>query len=148
MKASRLRWPEWLIGAGSAVLLASMLLLPWYAHSVDGWNGLRHSRWLIVVTVAFGLAAGLVQAGRRAPAVPVTMTMLAGALGGLTVLWLIYRVLISPPGASRMVGGFIGLAASAAIAYGGWRSMRLDGISEADGPGEIPVVDLTPGVDS
>jgi hypothetical protein len=141
LRLSRLRWPEWLIGAGSAVLLASMLALHWYAHSTDGWHGLRHARWLVAVTVAVGFLAVVAQASRQAPAVPVTLTLFAMLLGGLTVLWLIYRVLISPPGGDRMAGGFIGLAGACAVAYGSWRSLRTEGIAPEDAPSEIPVVD-------
>ncbi len=144
MKLARVRWPEWLIAAGSAVLLASMLALPWYAHSVNGWNGLRHSGWLLVVSAGTGLALLVLQAALRAPAVPVTITLFAALLGGASVVWLIYRVLISPPGGDRLAGGFIGLLGAAAIAYGGWRSLRLEGIAEGDAPPAIPTVDPSP----
>jgi hypothetical protein len=139
----RLRWPEWLIGAGSAVLLASILALPWYAGSVDGWHGLRHARWLIVVTVAGGFAAALFQAIRRGPAVSITLTILTGPLAAATTIWLIYRVLISPPGGDRLAGGFVGLGSAAAIVYGAWRSMRLDGAAAGDARPDVPVVDPT-----
>src|ERR1700732_5314841 len=104
-----------------------MLLLPWYSvtsvsgpsgaryfvkRSVDGWNGLSHARWLLLLTIVVAFALVVFQATRRAPAVPVSFSLLAAALGGLTTLWLIYRVLISPPGGSRDVGGIIGLLSS------------------------------------
>ena len=57
-------------------------------------------------------------------------------------MWLIYRVLISPPGGSRDLGGIIGLLSALAITYGGYASLRLEGIAPADGPGEIPTVSL------
>jgi hypothetical protein len=153
---SRLRWPEWVVGVASVVLLAAMLLLPWYTvpgstpgpppqyaitSSVDGWNGLSHARWLIAVTIGLGLALVFVQASRRAPAIPVTLSLFTFLFGGLTVLWLIYRILISPAG-GREAGCWIGLAAACAITYGGYRSVRLEGIAPADGPGEIPAVRL------
>jgi hypothetical protein len=124
------------------VLVAS-LALPWYAGSVDGWEGLRHARWLIVVSGAVGLAALLLQALERAPAVPVTLTLFAGLLGLGTTIWLIYRVLINPPGGDRLVGGFVALASAAAISYAAWRSMRLEGIAPEDSPSDIPVVELS-----
>lgn len=154
--ASRIRWPEWVVGVGGAVLLASMLLLPWFtlvslsgppgpplgaAYKVDGWNGLQHARWLLLVTILLALAALIVQARQRAPAVPVTLALFASWFGGLSVLWLIYRVVIDPPG-GRELGGWIGLIAAAAIAYGGYRSVRLEGIADKDAPREIPVIKL------
>ena len=147
---ARIRLPEYVIGAGSAVLLASMLLLPWYhlrtltgIHRVDGWNGLSHARWLLVVTVAVGFAAFLFQAARRAPAIPVTLSLFAGFLGAASAAWLIYRVLIDPPGSSRMVGGFVGLAGACAIAVGGYLSVRTEGIAPSDAPQDIPTLDLS-----
>ena len=145
------------MGIGALVLLGSMLLLPWYSltsvsappgpqyfikTSVDGWHGLRHAHWLLLVTILVAFALVFFQATRRAPAVPVTLSLVAGVLGGLTVLWLIYRVLISPPGGSRELGGFIGLLGGLAIAYGGYASLRLEGIASADGPSAIPTIPL------
>jgi hypothetical protein len=157
LNSSRLRQPEWIVGAGGVVLLASMLLLPWYqltrssappgstyfvTTSVDGWHGLSNARWLILATVVAAFALVFFQATRRAPAVPVTLSLLTALLGGLTVLWLIYRVLISPPGGDRKAGAIIGLLSACAIVYGGYQSLRREGIAAADGPGEIPTVSL------
>jgi hypothetical protein len=153
---SRVRWPEWTVGAGSMLLLGSVLLLPWYqlsesspppgpryfiTYSLDGWNGLHSARWLLLVTIVTGLALLFFQATRRAPAIPVTFSLLAALIGALAALWLIYRVLIDPPG-GRQLGGWIGLLGACAIAYGGYRSLRLEGISPADAPPEIPTVRL------
>jgi hypothetical protein len=154
---TRLRRPELIVGVGGLVLLASMLLLPWYTLtevsgppgpqyfiqiSVDGWNGLSHAHWLLLVTIVVAFALVFVQLSRRAPAIPVTFSLLATVLGGLATLWLIYRVLISPPGGSRDVGGFIGLLSAAGITYGGYASVRLEGIAPADAPSEIPTIGL------
>jgi FtsH-binding integral membrane protein len=153
---SRLRWPEWVVGAGGVGLLASMLLLPWFqlseasgppgpaqliTYSVDGWNGLSHARWLLLVTILAAFALVLFQARLRAPAIPVTLSWVVAVLGGLSVLWLIYRVIISPAG-GREIGGWIGLISAGAIAYGGFASLRLEGIARADAPQEIPTVKL------
>jgi hypothetical protein len=156
LRATRLRWPEWLTGAGGLVLLGAMLLLPWYqvtlasgpggptyyvAEKLDGWNGLSHARWLLVLTVLLALAVGFFQAQRRAPALPATLSMLASVLAAFTTLWLVVRVVIAPAG-GREIGGWVGLLAAAAIAYGGFSSVRLEGIDAADGPGEIPTIGL------
>ncbi len=131
-----------LIGAGGLVLLGSMLLLPWYRRvsvsgppapryfvmtSVDGWHGLSNAHWLLLVTILVAWALVFFQATRRAPAIPVTLSLLAAVLGGLTALWLIYRVLINPPGSGRELGAFVGLLASLAITYGGYASLRDGG---------------------
>jgi hypothetical protein len=157
LDSSRLRWPEWIVGAGGILLLASMLLLPWYgltysspppgpryfvSTSVDGWNGLSHAHWLLLITILLAFALVYFQASRRAPAIPVALSVLTPILGSVTVLWLIYRVLISPPGGDRKTGAIIGLLSACTIVYGGYWSMRRDGIATADGPSEIPTVTL------
>jgi len=144
MRLDRLRWPEWVIGAGGVLLLGSMLGLPWYrgrSGSLDGWRSLTHLRWVFLVAAVAALATAALQANRRAPAIPVTVTLFTTLLGGVTTALLIYRVLADPPGGSRKVGGFVALAGALAIAYGGWRSLRLDGIAARDAPPDIPVID-------
>ncbi|MBV9466773.1 MAG: hypothetical protein JO206_09070 [Solirubrobacterales bacterium] len=146
---SRLRGGEVIAGTGSVILLASLFVLPWYrvgaAVSLDGWHGLTHLRWLSLVTVIAGAALVYLQAARRAPALPVTVSVFVTVLGALTALWLIYRVLIDPP-SGQQVGAYVGLLGACAIAYGGYASMRQEGIATADEPQEIPTVGL-PGQD-
>jgi hypothetical protein len=152
LRFSRLRWPEWVIGAGGLLLLVSMLLLPWFhvitfspvryyfVTSHDGWYGLTHARWLILLTILAAFAVVFFQARERSPALPVVFTQIALVLAGLTVLWLIYRVLIHPPG-GREIGGWIALVSAAAIVFGTYWSFRLEGIAEVDAP-DIPTVRL------
>lgn len=153
LRFSRLRWPEWVIGAGGLLLLVSMLLLPWFhvitfspvrhssATSDDGWHGLTDGRWLILLTILAAFAAVFFQARERSPALPVVFTQTAWVLACLTFVWLIYRVLINPPG-GREIGGWIALASAAAIVFGGYWSCRLEGIAEADAP-NVRTVRLT-----
>jgi hypothetical protein len=154
MRLDRVRWAEWMIGAGGALLLASMLALPWYRSSparpgsLSGWTSLTHLRWVFVACAAVALATWLAQAGLRAPAVPATLTLFAGFLGGATTILLIYRVLADPPGGARKVGGFVALAAALVVTYGSWRSLRTDGISPRDAPADIPTVDPLAGTHS
>ena len=143
MRLGRLRWPEWLIAAGGVLLLVAMLALPWYRTprgSVTGWDGLSHMRWVFLAAAVLALAAAVFQAVRPSPAIPVTIILFATLLGGATAALLIYRVLADPPGGARKVGGFLALAAAAATAYGGWRSLRTDAVPEIDSPDEIPVI--------
>jgi hypothetical protein len=139
---SRLRRGEWTVGAGSLVLLASMLLLPWYGDSrtIDGWNALSHFRWLVVVTLVAAGALLLFTATRRAPAVPVTLSLFVALLGAACTAWLLYRVAIDPV-AGRKAGGWVALAGAAAIAYGGMSAVRREGIAASDAPATIPTVE-------
>ena len=135
---SRLRRGELLAGAGAVLLLAFMLAGKW-AGSHSGWAALTSLRWLIAVTIAAALGLLLLQTTRRAPAVPVTMSLIVAVLGVITVVALIYRVLINPP-AEQHAAAYLGLISAIALAYGGYLSMREEGIARRDAPREIPVV--------
>jgi FtsH-binding integral membrane protein len=132
---SRLRRGEWIVGAGSVVLLASMLLLPWFgaARTLDGWNALTHFRWLVVVTLLTAGAMLFFSATRPAPAIGVTLSLFVSVLGALCTAWLVYRVALDPV-AGRKSGGWVALAGSVAIAYGGFSATRRQGIAPHDAP--------------
>ena len=159
---SRLRRGEVIAGAGAVVLLASMFFLKWYGlgsavaptarvlgvpTSVDGWNSLTHLRWLLLLTIVCALALVFFQATRRAPAVPVSLSVVLAVLAPLSALALIYRVLINEPGSDNVVeqkvGAFVGMISAIVLVYGGYLSLRKEGIADTDGPGEIETV--TPG---
>jgi hypothetical protein len=157
LRASRLRWPEWVVGAGGVVLLLATFLMSWYTltlssqppgpitlipQQVDGWHGLQIGHWFLLLAVLLALATVFFQAQRRAPALPVALSVMASIFGGVCVLWLVARVLIAPPG-GRGMGGWIGLLGAAAITYGGYESVRREGIAPEDGPAEIPRIELS-----
>lgn len=146
----------------SAVALVVFLFaLPWYGlktpfgwtaatlgvpTSFTGWDALRHMRWLLLITPASAIALGYFQASRRAPAIPVTLSVVVTVLGALTALLLIYRVLLDVPGSGELharVGAYLGLLSALGITYGGYASMRQEGISQQDAPTEIETVKLT-----
>ena len=136
--ASRVRRGEVLAGAGALLLVVFLLAGNW-ARSRSGWDVLVSLRWLLALTIlaAFGLM--LVQSSRRAPAVPVTMSLLVTVLGAISALALIYRVLINPP-AHQHAAAYLGLLSAIGLAYGGYLSMRKEGIARRDAPPDIPVV--------
>jgi hypothetical protein len=156
---SRLRSGELIAGVAAVVLAVSVFLLPWFgltgmiapvaarlgvSTSVNGWHSLTSVRWLMLVTIMAALALVYLQGTRRSPALPATFSLIVMLLGGLTTLALIYRVLIDVPGnngvVDHRVGGFIGLISACAIAYGGYRSLRQEGIAPRDEPKDIPTV--------
>jgi len=158
---SRLRRGEWIVAAGAVLLAAAMFLLPWYgvksplgptaaslgrSTSWDGWHGLTNIRWLVLVTILVALALVWLQATRRAPALPVSFGVIVMVLGLLTTLALIYRVVIDVPGANSLVdrkaGGFVGIVATIAIFYGGYRSIREEGLGPRDERIEVERVSL------
>lgn len=138
----RLRRGELLAGTGAVLLLVFLLAGKWYGHGSGartGWQALTSLRWLLVVTIAAALALVAAQVTRRSPAIPVTLSMIVAVLGLITVLALIYRVLISPA-AHEQAGAFLGLLSAIGLAYGGYLSLREEGIARRDAPREIPIV--------
>jgi hypothetical protein len=135
-----------MLAGASAVLLAIFLVGgKWYGGgsgtggSLTGWQALTDLRWLMLVTIV--AAAGLVvaQVTRRAPAIPVTMSLIVMLLGIVTVIALIYRVLISPP-PHQEAGAYLGLLFAIGIMCGGYLSLRQEGIARQDAPTNIPIV--------
>jgi hypothetical protein len=161
IETSRLRPGEIIAAASAVLLLVFMFALPWYevksapgsapstlgvSAKLDGWQALTHVRWLIVVTIIAGLALAYFQATRPAPAIPVSLSVIVTVLGLLASLVLVYRVLINVPGSDDLVsataGAYLGLLSALGILYGGFASMRQEGISPRDAPTEIETVRL------
>jgi predicted signal transduction protein with EAL and GGDEF domain len=158
---ARLRRGEWIAGASAVLMLVFVFVLPWYgltstvappatrlasSTSINGWDGLPHVRWLVLVTVLGALALIYFQASRQAPALAVSISVIVTVLGILTLLALLYRVVINVPGPDGVLearaGAYLGLASALGVAYGAYASLRTEGIAERDGPGEIPTVRL------
>jgi hypothetical protein len=159
IELSRLRLGEAVAGLGGLVLLFSLFVTTWYgttgpisptaallgaSTSYNGWHALTDLRWLILITAALAIALAYFQATRRAPAIPVSLSVIVTVLALLTVLFLIYRVLINVPGPDsvidRKAGAYLGLISSLAVLYGGSTSLRHEGIRPSDAPAEIPTV--------
>lgn len=146
VRLSRLRPGEWIVTVAGVVTLISLFALPWFrlypgAPTQDGWNGFLHGRWMLAATLILACGLFWFQATRRSPAIPVTLGLFATLFAAVSALWLIYRLLIDPPHATREAGGFVALASMITLAYGGWRSIRDERVAPADRPSEIPTVD-------
>jgi hypothetical protein len=145
--STRIRRGEAIAGLSAALLLALLFLTPWFRFGMgpvntdaDGWHGLPTLRWLIVVTALTGLLLLFAQATRRAPALPVTLSVITTTLGALTTLALIIR--LPTDSASPRVGAFAGLVAVAALTVGAFISLRReDGwVPDEDHPIETIVI--------
>ncbi|HEY3727551.1 MAG TPA: hypothetical protein VGL51_10280 [Solirubrobacteraceae bacterium] len=160
---SRLRRGEIVVGSSALVLVVVLFALPWYglsgdigrtaatlglATTVNGWNGLTTLRWLILITVLAGLALTYFQGTRRAPAIPVSLSVIVITLALLTALCLIYRVFISVPGPDSLIearaGAYVGLAGALALVYGAYRSLREEDRPDLERNAAIPTVELEP----
>jgi hypothetical protein len=127
-------------------VLAPELALTHHATSWDGWHGLTNLRWLVLLTILLALALVWLQATQRAPALPVTFSMIVTVVSFVTTVALILHFLIDTPGSADLInrkyGGFVGLVASAVMFYGGYLSLRQEGLSERDARTDIPTVSL------
>jgi uncharacterized membrane protein YhaH (DUF805 family) len=142
------------IAAVSAILLfIFMFFLTWFGAEVSGiggfsaegggnaWSTLELIRFVLLVTIIAALAmTGLRLADSDAePLMP--MSVLVTMLGVLSVLLILFRI-VDPPtfaslggvsvDATLRVGIFLGLIASAGIAYGGYTTMQEEGITFGD----------------
>jgi hypothetical protein len=143
----RIRRGEIIAGLSAVLLLALLFLIPWFRFGsgpvgtdADGWHGLPTLRWLILLTGLTGLLLGFFQATRRAPALPVTMSVIATTLGALTTLALFIR--LPTDSGSPRAGAFLGLVAAAALTAGAFMSLRQeDGwVPDRDHPIETIVI--------
>src|SRR5215469_14046832 len=104
-RLARLRPPEWALAAVSVGLLVVLFALPWYGRE-NGWQSLTVLGPLTAMVAALGIAACVLQATQRAPALPVALAVIELALGLILGIALIVRVVIDPP----KLGGYLGLA--------------------------------------
>ena len=124
---SRLRAGE--VAAG----LSGVLLLAWARRPEAGVL-----RWLSLITGISALALPYAQATRRAPALPVALSVLVTALGGVTATGLLRRVLF------RHSATFPGLFAALGVVGGGYASMRQESGTDLAELGELETITLEP----
>lgn len=140
-----------LIGAGeltSAIAALALLILlfatKWYgvagvpdpsaarpavSTAINGWHGLTIVRWVVLLTVIVAVGSVLLHISQRRHGSKTDTSRLVSALGALTSIVLIYRVLVSLPSSDRVIdqklGAVLGLACALIIAVAG-RQSRLE----------------------
>jgi uncharacterized membrane protein YhaH (DUF805 family) len=154
------------VAGGSAVLLFIFMFFDWFKVEVSGagfvggslggnaWEWFTWIDLLMLLTVIVALAVVVIRLSDAVFEPPVSLNAVVAVLGGLSVLFVLYRI-IDPPGASesfggvsvdvgRQIGVFLGLIAAAGITYGGYRAMQEEGttfgeigdnLSNRGGPG-------------
>jgi hypothetical protein len=146
---SRLRGGEWLAGLGVIVMIVALFGLHWYGPSAgdattrSGWNGATHLHWLLALAILVGLALVVSQAACRAPALPACLSVVSSVLAAITLLWLLYRVVLDAQ-PHQQIGAWVELVGGLLLFVGSYWSLRQEGIAPEDGPGEIPVLTLSP----
>jgi hypothetical protein len=180
LQPARLRWPEWLVGSGGALLLVFLFGVNWfglrsgsfginingtgplaggrgtipahlirYADGLTGWDSFSVLRWFLLATALLALSLALTQAAFRAPAVPVSLAVIAFVVSLITFVWLAVRLVFAGPGGgtdllAHRPGAWLALGANGMVVIGALWSLRVEGIRPEDGPGEIPLVTAAP----
>jgi len=141
MDLRRLRLGEKLAGGGGIALLV-LAFLPWYARSEpqSAWEAFAVIDLLLALTALMGVAVAILAVTRRAPALPVAVSVLLTALAAVVSLLLAYR-LLNQPGPNELVdvrpAAYLGLACLLVLAAGGWRSVADENAGGAATP-EVP----------
>ncbi len=155
MDAARLGKGE-MIAAVSGAALFIIMFLPWFGYDLGGpasdvadqlgvtvpdidtsvnfnaWESFGFIDIVLFVTVVVSVAFGIAAAMARDVALPVAASAIVAGLGILSLVLVAYRLLDTPSESSRKFGLFLGLIATAGIAYGGWVGMQEEGTSFGD----------------
>ena len=144
------------IAGGSAILLFIFMFFDWFGVEVSGVGGFSGSvpggggsAWdaldFIPIILVITIIATLVMVGLRLadsayePSVP--MSTIVTVLGVISVLLILFRI-IDPPSfasfggvsvdATLSIGIFLGLIAAVGVAFGGYSTMKEEGITFGD----------------
>lgn len=133
VELARLDRGDRLQGAGALVLFVCLFFVPWWgittttpagtvSSSLNGWHTFTNSRWLWLLTVVAVAIHVVRRAGGRPPAWSISPAAVLGALGGLSAVLILFRILDHPSGSTGELLGF-GYAASAGIKVGIWGAL-------------------------
>jgi hypothetical protein len=168
LRTGRLKRGEWLLGAGSTLLLIDFFAVSWFSYqprvhaiiaalgqrvSANGWNTFTVLDPLTLVVCLVGIAILLLSAIRPSPALPVVLTTLLLPVSFIQAVLMLIRVLLDPPavhllqvGSSNAVqvrpGGYLGVALSVVIFAGVYLSLRRDAVAEEDSPAMIETISV------
>jgi multisubunit Na+/H+ antiporter MnhB subunit len=151
MDLSRLRPGELVAGAGGVALLVVMFL-DWYGAGgstqlgdaeielsvgFNAWQAFDLADVILALVALSAIALAVLSATQRSPALPVAASVITSTLGILGTLLVFYRIL-NQPGPNELVevklGAFLGFLSVAAVAVGGWLSMRDEEAAYAGAP--------------
>src|ERR1700742_5113867 len=133
-----------LVSATSALaLLVIMFATKWYgvagvpdpsavrpavSTAENAWHGLTVTRWVLLATIVAAIGAVVLHASQRRHGNKTDTSLIVAALGALSAVLLVYRVLIVLPSPPRVIdqklGAFLGLLCALGIAWGGYEAIR------------------------
>jgi hypothetical protein len=168
LRTTRLTLAEWLLGAGSALLLVDLFAVTWFSYgprfhalavmlgqssSANGWNTFTVVGPLTLIVCLAGIAVASLTAVRRSPAVPVAIATLLLPVSFVQMVWVAVRVLLDRPsvhllqdGGANVIearqGAYLGLALSIVVFAGVYLSLRRDGVATEDSPARIETLSV------
>lgn len=142
-RAPRIRVGALVSATSALALLVIMFAMEWYgvagvpdpsavrpavSTAENGWHGLTVTRWVLLATIVAAIGAVVLHASQRAHGNKTDTSLIVAALGALSAVLLIYRVLIVLPAPTRVIdqklGAFLGLLCALGIAWGGYEAIR------------------------
>jgi hypothetical protein len=140
--APRVLFGELTSSASAVALLGFLFATEWYgvagvpdpsaarpavSGTETGWAALSVVRWVVLVTALVAIGSVVLHASQRRHGAKTDTSRLIAALGSLTSLLLIYRVLIALPSGAKVIdqklGAVLGLACALGVALGGYESI-------------------------
>lgn len=155
MEADRLSTGE-KISAVSAILLFVFMFFDWFGVEVSGvpgfsgdisgsggsaWDALDVIPIFLMLAIVAAIGVAVIRLTDADIELPVSLNSIVAALGGFAVLLILFRIIFPPDfgsfggvevDATLKLGIFLGLLASAGIAYGGYSAMREEGMTFGD----------------
>ena len=99
--------------------------------TVNAWQAFDFIDLVLLLAVLVSVGFAILGAMGTNANLPVAASALTAGIGIIATLLVLYRVIDPPSGSGREIGVWLGLVASAGIAFGGWTSMQ----EEAGGSG-------------
>jgi hypothetical protein len=155
MEADKLSTGE-KIAAVSAILLFVFMFFDWFGVEISGvpgfsgdvsgsggsaWDALDVIPIFLMLAIVAAIGVAVIRFTDADIELPVSLNAIVAALGGFAVLLILFRIIFPPDfgsfggvevDATLKLGIFLGLLASAGIAYGGYSAMREEGMTFGD----------------
>jgi hypothetical protein len=155
MEADKLSTGE-KIAAVSAILLFVFMFFDWFGVEISGvpgfsgdvsgsggsaWDALDVIPIFLMLAIVAAIGVAVIRLTDADVELPVSLNSIVAALGGFAVLLILFRIIFPPDfgsfggvevDATLKLGIFLGLLASAGIAYGGYSAMREEGMTFGD----------------
>jgi hypothetical protein len=152
MEADRLSMGE-KIAAVSAILLFVFMFFDWFGVEISGvpgfsgdvsgsggsaWDALDVIPIFLMLAIVAAIGVAVIRLTDADIELPVSLNAIVAALGAFAVLLILFRIIFPPDfgsfggvevDATLKLGIFLGLLASAGIAYGGYSAMREEGLT-------------------